>query len=166
MQQNQHSITKNEKLNLDKLIREMNTVDNTEYIRNAKQSGKIAHDVTIIEKLKSESIQWRFDDPERFIELCQGSCKFLFNNYTNIFNKLVRDEINIDIMKQFLIHLSLIENGELDQQEGSVLIGRLLKDLYLDTAIRRQNNEKEEDDNQNILPEKIITWGEFKKIKN
>ena len=161
------SVTSEERLNLDKLMREMDSVDNTEYIRKAKQSGKIAHDINIMEKLKRDSMHWRFDEPEKFAELCQGSCKYLFNNYTNIFNKLVKDEINMDIMKQFLLHLSLIENGELDQHEGSVLIGRLLRDLFLTSAANRANKlDEEHDTGKPVLEEgKPISWTEFKTRK-
>jgi hypothetical protein len=156
------SITDNERLNLNKLIREMNTVDNTDYIRKAKQSGKIAKDVLVIEKLKRETQEWRLDDTERFIELCKNSCTFLYNNYTDIFNKLVKDELNLDIMKQFLWNLAMIENGELTQQEGSVIIGRLLKDLYLDSAVRRADRLDGARAPPPELEVKPITWREYK----
>jgi hypothetical protein len=160
-------ITKEERLNLDKLIREMDSVDNTDYIRNARQSGKIATDIHIVEKLKKDTLQWRFDEPERFVELCKQSASFLFTNYTDLFHKLVQDELNIQIMNQFLIHLSLIENGELSQHEGSVLIGRLLKDLYLDSAIRRGNkiDEKYETDKKPLETGKSISWQQYRDNK-
>jgi len=155
-------ITQEERLNLNKLMRDMETIDNTEYIRKVKQSGKIAKDVYVIEQIKQETMQWRFDEPERFIELCQSSCKFLFNNYTDIFNKLVKDELNLEIMKQFLWHLSMIETGQIDQHEGSVLIGRLLKELFLDSAIRRGNKLDEENKHEEPVKEAAISWTEYK----
>jgi len=142
------TMTADERLNLNKLIREMDTVDNTEYIRKARQSGKIAKDIAVMERLKIECAAWRLDDAPRFIELCQSSCRFLFDNYTDIFGKLVKDEIDMNIMKQFLVYLSLIEEGQVDQHEGSVMVGKLLRDIYLDSAIRRGENLDKEHERQ------------------
>jgi hypothetical protein len=170
-------MTADERLNLNKLIREMDTVDNTEYIRKARQSGKIAKDIAVMERLKSECAAWRLDDATRFVELCQSSCRFLFDNYTDIFGKLVKDEIDMDIMKQFLVYLSLIEEGQVDQHEGSVMVGKLLRDIYLDSAIRRGDNlDKEneakkkegvsggDDDGEKGAPvePRNVTWTEYK----
>jgi hypothetical protein len=157
-------ISETERLSLNKLIREMDSVDNTEYIRNAKQSGKIAHDINTMEAIKKQCA-WRYDEPERFVELCKGSCKYLFNNYTDIFNKLIKDEINLSIMGQFLLQLSLIENGDISQHEGSVIVGRLLKDLYLDSAIRRGNNLDKEHETPENNTGIAISWKEFKDSK-
>ena len=171
------TMTADERLNLNKLIREMDTVDNTEYIRKARQSGKIAKDIAVMERLKSECAAWRLDDATRFVELCQSSCRFLFDNYTDIFGKLVKDEIDMDIMKQFLVYLSLIEEGQVDQHEGSVMVGKLLRDIYLDSAIRRGDNlDKEneakkkegvsggDDDGEKGAPvePRNVTWTEYK----
>ena len=40
-------------------------------------------------------------------------------------------------MSKLLIVLKLIEDGQIEQQDGSVRVGRLLKELYLDSAVRR-----------------------------
>jgi len=161
-------MTSEERLNLNKLIREMDSVDNTDYIRKARQSGKIAKDIGVMERLKVECAAWRHGDAPRFAELCQSSCRFLFDNYTDIFSKLVKDEIDMRIMKQFLVYLSLIEEGQVDQHEGSVMVGKLLRDIYLDSAIRRGENldkEREQEGEEKapaLIEGREITWAEYK----
>ena len=58
---------------------------------------------------------------------CVNQCQFLFNNYTDIFNKIKTDTLNLTIMDKFLNILKRIEDGELDQHEGSYLVGQHLK---------------------------------------
>ena len=86
----------------------------------------------------------------------------------DIFNKIRKDEIDIGILNQFLDVLRKIEDGELDQHEGSFLVGTLLKTLYVDSAIRKgekldeQNNEEKEPPKK---PEVNISWKQFKNMK-
>ena len=70
--------------------------------------------------------------------------------------------------------LSEIEDGNLDQHEGSVKVGRLLKELYIDSAMRqgekmdkreerkeanRKNKEKNDPNRRRI---KNISYKDFK----
>ena len=74
----------------------------------------------------------------------------------------------LGILNQFLDVLRKIEDGELDQHEGSFLVGTLLKTLYVDSAIRKgekldeQNNEEKEPPKK---PEVSISWKQFKNMK-
>jgi hypothetical protein len=36
--------------------------------------------------------------------------------------------------------LEMIEDGKVDQSEGSVIVGKFLKELYVDSALRRADN--------------------------
>ena len=133
-------LTAEESLNLNKLIRENEDfVDNTEHIRKVKHSVKIRDDIQIIQDLK-RTTQDSGMMPIEFLSLCQTSAPFLHFHYTDIFNKVVKDEINLDIMYKFLLVLKLIEDGQLNQEEGSVAVGKLLKEMYVDSALRRSEN--------------------------
>ena len=60
-----------------------------------------------------------------------------------------KDEIDLRILNKFLNVLRLIEDGELEQEEGSVMVGTLLKEMYIDAALKKadkltQNEVKEE----------------------
>ena len=90
---------------------------------------------------------------------------FLFNNYTDIFNKVKKDELNLDILISFINTLKAIEDGHLDQHEASVKVGKLLKELYIDSALRKadklDNNIKKK---EKTHPEKKVTWKQYKNL--
>ena len=130
-------LTDDERLNLKQMMSEMEYVDNTDTIRKLKHSVKIRDNVRKLEDLKREYSDMRVSSPEQFFNIVIVDCKFLYDNYTDIFRRLMKDEIDIEIMSKLLIVLKLIEEGHLDQQDGSVRVGRLLKDLYLDSAVKR-----------------------------
>ena len=109
---------------------------------------------------------------DEFIELCATQCQFLFNNYTDIFNKVCKDLIDLTIMKNLLDVLYFIEVGKLDQQEGSIIVGKILKKLYLDSAVKtadaldRNRENEEEVININVPEPKTISWKDFKKLNS
>ena len=56
-------------------------------------------------------------------------------DYTDIYNKIRKDELDLSILNRFLNVLRNIEDGELDQHEGAFVVGTLLKELYVDSAL-------------------------------
>ena len=48
-------------------------------------------------------------------------------------------------MTKLLIILKLIEDEKVDQHEGSVMCGKVLKELYIDSATKRMDNLDKED---------------------
>ena len=160
-------LTAEESLNLNKLIRESEDfVDNTEHIRKVKHSVKIRDDIQIIEDLKRTKEPTIL--PEEFLILCQTSAPFLHFHYTDIFNKVVKDEINLDIMYKFLLVLKMIEDGKLNQEEGSVAIGKLLKEMYVDSALRRSENlDKQYAEEREVVagPARQVSWKQWSQKK-
>ena len=64
--------------------------------------------------------------------------------------------------------LKAIEDEKVDQHEGSVLVGKVLKELYLDSAVRHGQNldkmyEASQPPKPEVVPEKPISWKEFKR---
>lgn len=158
-----------DRLNLKTLIDETNFEDNTESIRQVKHSVKIRNDIRQLEKIKKKHSDLRKTDPEAFFNICQSQCIFLFNNYMDIFNKVYNDEIDLLIMTKLLSVLKLIEDKKVDQHEGSVLVGKLLKELYIDSALKRSDKlnkdiQVESDFNLKSDP-KPISWKEYKSTK-
>ena len=156
-----------ESLDLKKLVNEMNCEDNTQHIRKVKHSILIRDDIRKLEILKKQEANMRKENPESFLEMARAECSFLFCNYTDILNKVLKDELDLDIMTQLLHVLKLIEDGKVDQHEGSVLVGKILKELYVDSAIKRGQNLDKEHEESNPNPAKIegkpISWLEWKK---
>ena len=154
-----------DRLNLKALIDETNCEDNTDTIRSVKHSVKIRNDIRQLERIKKNHSDLRKTDPDAFFNICQTQCIFLFNNYMDIFNKVYNDEIDLLIMTKLLGVLKLIEDKKVDQHEGSVLVGKLLKELYIDSALKRSDKLdkeiKNDDFNLKIEP-KPISWKEYK----
>jgi len=154
-----------ESLDLKKLITEFKDdyQDNTEYIRKVKHSDAIRNDINRLVVLKSEKSNLLKTSPNKFIELAQTEIFFLFKNYTDIFNKIIKDEIDMDILEQVLIVLKNIEDCEVDQNEGSVRVGKLLKELYIDSAIKLGAKIDSENPKEDKAEGRNINWKSWKK---
>lgn len=165
-------ITNSDRLNLKRLISQADDYqDNTDNIRKLKHSNLIRNDIMTLEKIKKDYSYIRNTDFNNFSEICKTKCKFLFDKYTDIFNKLLKDELNLFIMSSLLEVLSKIEEGEVDQQEGSFLVGTILKKLYVDSALKTGANlDKKREENGEISTEpmytepKDISWKNYKKM--
>lgn len=160
-----------ERLNLQKMINENDVKDETENIREKKHSSLIRDDVIRFVELKKKYFRLEKSNPGEFEKICITRCIFLFNNYTDIFNKIKTNTLNLTIMDKFLNILKRIEDGELDQHEGSYLVGQHLKELYIDSAMRNQqkmeaNERKKKVQKKPNAPEKNISYKDFKKMQN
>lgn len=117
---------------LNRLIKENDVQDNTEKIKTLKHSSKIRGDVAIIQNIKRKM---KTKDFQSLDKEAIHKCSFLYTNYPNIYNKLLKDEINIKILYTFLDELAKIEAGSQNQHEASYNVGILLKSLYIDKKI-------------------------------
>jgi hypothetical protein len=151
-----------QRLQLQNMIKTNNVEDQTDFIRNLKHSQIIRNDVNNMILIKAK---FRGDDT-KIHEECVGECNFLFTYYTDIYNKIRKDEIDIGILNKFLDVLKRIEDGELDQHEGSFLVGSILKELYVDSALKKADklNANEEEREEPKKPEKQISYKQFKKM--
>jgi len=152
-----------QRLQLSNMIKTNNVEDQTELIRDLKHSQILRSDVNNMIMLKSK---YRGDD-EKIYNECINECNFLFTYYTDIFNKIRKDEININILNKFIDILRRIEDSELDQHEGSFAVGTLLKELYIDSALKKADKLDELNEKEKIEPKKAeikISWKQFKKI--
>ena len=129
-----------ERLQLSKMIKANNVEDVTQNIRDKKHSGLIRADIQTMINIKGKFQRLAKSNPESVEKMFESQCSFLFNNYTDIYNRLKKDELDLDIMAQFLHTLEKIENGEIDQHEGAFAIGKLLKDIYIDSALKRSEH--------------------------
>ena len=156
-----------ERLNLKKLINANNCDDNTEQIRELKHSVKIRNDIYRMQNLKKQNARMVKNDNDRFQELCKTQCSFLYNSYTDIFHKVFKDEIDMNIMSNLLNVLKQIEDGKVDQHEGSVVVGKILKELYVDSALKRCdsiNHGIEQAPDHVFTESKQISWKQYKQM--
>ena len=150
-----------EKLNLKKLIREYKHESTTEKIRTLKHSLKIREDVTKIIELKKK---YNRVDAKTLRNMVEKQCFFLYTKYTNIFNKVYKENIDLNLLNNFLKILQTIEDGECDQHEASYKVGQLLKKIYIDSAVREadRKDKKYKKEKKPVKKPKKISWKEYK----
>jgi len=164
-----------QKLQLQNMIKANNIEDQTNLIRDLKHSQILRNDVNnmliIKNKYKNngENLENAKVQEDIYAE-CAAECTFLFTYYTDIFNKIRKDEIDLSILYSFFDVLQKIEIGELDQHEGSFIVGNILKKMYVDSALKKADKLNEQYDNidkndTQKNPEINISWKEFKNLK-
>jgi hypothetical protein len=146
-------LTDEERLNLSKMIKNYDADDNTAKIRKLCHSQKIKDNVERFINLKRKYVRMKRDTPKKFEKLAISHCNFLFTHYTNIFIRKLKD----------------IETGRVDQHEASVSIGKILKQLYVDSAIKREDklnsiDEKTGKKKKEKKPKHNISWQKFKEM--
>lgn len=162
-----YTLTNNDRLQLDKMLKTNDVEDSTDLIRRTKHSNKIREDVEQLQILKKENKKLYNSNFQKFDELAVKKCNFLFNNYTDIYNKVLKDELDINILNKFLGALEQIEDGKLDQHEASVKVGKFLKELYVDSALKvsEKNDSKQNSKNTETETEyETISWSDYKNI--
>ena len=136
----------------------------TEQIRKLKHSSILKQEITELLILK-----------EKYRENCDEllnesilKCNFLYNNYTDIYNRIKKDEIVIRLLFHFIHVLSQIEEGLIDQHDGSYLIGKLLKEIYVDSALKKADKLDKENITEQIIYDKPIEiqWKQWKQTKS
>jgi len=158
-----------ERLKLKEMIKANNTEDFTEKIRSLKHSSRIRADVQTYLELCRKYPKSHKD--KFFQETCNKKCAFMMNNYTDIYIKLIKGELNLGILNSLLDVLKEIEDGKMDQHEGSFKVGKVLKELYIDTALRKgekldaaEERRKAKAAKKNpVRKPKNITYADFKR---
>ena len=140
-----------QRLKLHELIRENDVKDNTENIRHLKHSELIRADVKKIQLLIG---QIGYGDFKLLDQACLPHCNFLFTNYTDIYNKLLKGRIDHIMLNKLIDCLKSIEDGKQTQHEASYEIGMILKKMYIDPKIYEEPKMRES---------KPISWLEYKK---
>uniref|UniRef100_A0A6C0LKS1 Uncharacterized protein n=1 Tax=viral metagenome TaxID=1070528 RepID=A0A6C0LKS1_9ZZZZ len=152
-----------QRLQLQNMIKSNNTTDFTESIRELKHSQHIRNDVDNLILLKAK---YR-DSPEELHNAAAQECYFLFTFYTDIYNKLRKDEISISILFKLIDALKSIEDGQYDQHEASFRVGTILKELYIDSALKKAEKLNKDDDKKEVETKEPvnINWKQFKATK-
>ena len=143
-----------EKEILSNMLKDSEFKDNSDEIKRNKHSTKIQQDIHTYLSLKRTYSRLQQNNSKLFKQKIINQCNFLYTNYKNIFNKLVNNELDINILNKFIYFLKQIEDGNMDQNTASYEIGKLLKSHYIDKEI---NNNDINNDNINN-----ISWKQFK----
>ena len=152
-----------QRLQLQNMIKVNNVEDQTGLIRDLKHSQILRNEINNMIMIKAK---YRGDD-EKIAEECMNESNFLFTYYTEIFNKVKKDEIDINLLYQFLDILKKIEDGKLDQHEGSFQVGTILKAIYVDSALKKADKLDAINETEKVEPKKAnvnVSWKQFKKM--
>ena len=156
----------NSRLHLQKMVKANNVEDQTELIRELKHSHLLQDDINNLIMIKAKNR----NSPDKINELGMEECSFLFTYYTDIYNKIRKDEIDLSILNRFLNVLQRIEDGEIDQHDGSFFVGQLLKELYVDSALKKAGKLDEQYKAEEVVEQKQtgmkVSWKDFKKFQN
>ena len=151
-------------LDMKALMESDDYVNNTDRIRELKHSEKILEDIGKLCEIRKKHPNMQMMDEQGYNELCRNTTPFLYNHYTDIFNKVVKDELNMEMMVRFIFILKQIEEGVIDQYDASVKVGTILKEMYVDSAMRRGDNldKLHESEAPTFVEPVKMSWAEFK----
>ena len=159
-------LSPDERLNLQKLVNEMDSVDNTSHIRKVKHSVILRDEIRKLDTFKKKHIDIFQTNTEKFLEMSREETPFLYNNYMDIFHRFIKEELDLEIMTKLLIILKLIEDEKVDQHEGSVMVGKVLKELYVDSALKQAEHLDNKIDRPLMpVPVNPISWKQYKLMK-
>ena len=153
----------NQRLQLQNMIKTNNVEDQTDLIRDLKHSQVLRNEINNMIMIKAK---YRGNN-EKIAEECMNESNFLFTYYTDIFNKVKKDEIDINMLYKFLDILKKIEDGQLDQHEGSFQVGTILKEIYVDSALKKAEKLDAANETEKVETKKAnvnISWKQFKKM--
>ena len=154
----------NQRLHLQNMIATNNVEDNTDLIRELKHSQVLRENVNNLIMLKAKYP----NDPDSLNLEGMSECNFLFTYYTDIYNKIRKDEIDLKILYKAFDVLRDIEDGKLDQHTGAYEFGTLLKQIYVDSALKKADKLNAENDNKESEykgAQVEISWKQFKIIR-
>ena len=154
----------NQRLHLQKMISANNVEDQTGLIRELKHSHILRDNVNNLVMLKAKYL----DDQDALNLEAMSDCNFLFTYYTDLYNKIRKDEIDLKILFRAFDVLRDIEDGKLDQHEGAFEFGNLLKKIYVDSALKKAeklNAETGEKEPEYKGPQVNVSWSQFKKMQ-
>ena len=154
------------RLKLNEMIKENNVTDQTQLIRELKHSPIIRQETQrLLERMK-ETPNATFAEMR---DITMVECNFLFCYYTDIYNRILKKEIDMSLFDKFLDILEKIENGECNQHEASFKVGSILKEIYVDSALKKaekleQENEIREKENQRPSAKEPmkLSWKSYK----
>ena len=150
-------LSESDRYQLSKMSNEF--VDKTEEIRASKNSSKLRENIIHLLRIKQENPGLSKKDIEPLI---LAECHFLFYEYMELYNLLLKEDMDPSILFQLLDVLKDIEDGKCDQTEGSVRVGTLLKEIYIDQKLAETRKRDALYSTEPIKP-KAIHWKDYKK---
>tara|TARA_Y100000389_G_C17458942_1_gene520215 strand:+ start:300 stop:752 length:453 start_codon:yes stop_codon:yes gene_type:complete len=146
------------------MIREGGVEDVTDKIRERKHSRYLRIDAQRIKEIIELGIE---ESEEHRANRFEAAAPFMFREYTDIYNRARKGNLDFDILGKFIDVLEKIELGELGQHDGAHVIGKLLKKIYVDSALRQADKLDTNAKKEIKIREKVkdISYAAFKSEK-
>jgi len=151
-------LSESDRYQLSKMSNEF--VDKTEEIRASKNSIQLRENIINFLRIKKENPGLSKADLEPLI---LAECHFLFYEYMELYNLLLKEDMEPTILFQLLDVLKDIEDGLCDQTEGSVRVGTLLKEIYIDQKLSETRKRDALYSTPEPIKPKDIHWKDYKK---
>lgn len=155
----------NARLHLQKMIKANNVEDVTGLIRELKHSHLLQNDINALLKMKAKYK----NDMEKINQESMTECTFLFTYYTDIYNKIRKDELDLSKLFMAFDILQEVEDGKLDQNEGAFKFSTIMTKLYKDSALKKAEKLNEQTGNlepEYKGPQVNVSWSQFKKMNS
>jgi hypothetical protein len=150
-------LSESDRFQLSKMSNEF--VDKTEQIRESKHSGPLRENILALLRIKKENPGLSKVELE---PLVLAECHFLFYEYMELYNLLLKEDMDPAILFQLLDVLRDIEEGKCDQMEGSVRVGTLLKEIYIDHKVAETRKRDALYPTSEPVKPKTIHWKDYK----
>lgn len=141
-------MNKNEKTQLERMIKENNVVDNTQLLRMMKSSQKL-----------KESLTEMIENPND-----ENSGNYLKHNYDFLYKQVKDKKVHLDILYKMIESLENIENGKYNQHEASFEVGKLLKKLYIDHKLKEEKVMSDGENERKVNSGKSLSYNDYLKI--
>ena len=105
-------------------------------------------------KLREKYESLKEENTEQYMSIFRNECSYLYTKLPEIFEKVVKQNMNLDIFEKIVLILKMIEDGQIDQTEGSGLVGKLSQELFFRPVL--EPNPKTEE-----VPE--LSWKDYKR---
>jgi len=155
-------LSQSDRYQLSKMMDQNQFVDKTDQIRESKHSGKLRENIITFLRIKKENPGL---DKQTLEPLVLADCHFLFYEYMELYNLLWKEDMDSTILFKLLDVLKDIEDGKCDQTEGSVRVGTLLKEIYIDSKLAETKKRDEQYASPEPVKPKVINWKDYKNMK-
>ena len=138
-----------------------NYEDNTSGIREAKHSSPLLADIRRMGPLRKKYAELKEKSMDDYLAIFQRECKYIYTQFPDVFDRVVKNDMNLDVFEKIIMILKMIEDGKVNQSEASALVGKLSQKLFFQKeaqeAISGATTTKEEQENP-----RGMSWKEFK----
>lgn len=121
-------------LNLQNMVSADAVEDNTDVIRELKHSKLIKDEVDRMFQIKMANLDKSANELNTLLAM---ECPILFTHYTDIYNRIRKDEIDMGMLYAMIATMQKIEDGEITKSEGAQQMADVIRQLYQMSAIKK-----------------------------